>query len=115
MPLSSPCHAVSVPLSPMPKGWWAKAGLPISSNGTTAMAATRRVRGEAENVFKSRSSSVMVLAGVLTDAGGAGALQLRDSDGFSPFFPRFHQRLIPAETRQTNLGECTAVDPLSWA
>lgn len=57
----------------------------------------------------------MVLAGVLTDAGGAGALQLRDSDGFSPFFPRFHQRLIPAETRQTNLGECTAVDPLSWA
>ena len=57
----------------------------------------------------------MVLAGVLTDAGGAGALQLRDSDGFAPFFPRFHQRLIPAETRQTNLGECTAVDPLPWA
>ncbi len=52
----------------------------------------------------------MVLAGVLTDAGGAGALQLRDSDGFAPFFPRFHQRLIPAETRQANLGECTAID-----
>ncbi len=52
----------------------------------------------------------MVLAGVLTDAGGAGVLQLRDSDGFAPFFPRFHQRLIPAETRQTNLGECTAID-----
>jgi hypothetical protein len=42
-------------------------------------------------------------AGVLTDDGSAGltdgvASQLRDSDGFSPLFPRFHQRLIPADT-----------------
>ncbi|QNI43380.1 ABC transporter/ substrate binding / possibly Mndomain protein [Synechococcus sp. A15-28] len=42
---------------------------------------------------------MVVLAGVLTDAGGAGRSQLRDSDGFAPVFPRFHQRLIPAETR----------------
>ena len=56
----------------------------------------------------------MFLAGVLTDAGGAGVLQLRDSDGFAPFFPRFHQRLIPAETRQTNLGERSSLDLLCW-
>ncbi|QNJ03505.1 ABC transporter/ substrate binding / possibly Mndomain protein [Synechococcus sp. PROS-U-1] len=40
----------------------------------------------------------VVLAGVLTDVGRAGVSQLRDSDGFTPLFPRFHQRLIPADT-----------------
>ena len=44
---------------------------------------------------------VVFLAGVLTFSTKGGASQLRDSDGFSPCFPRFHQRLIPAETRQT--------------
>ncbi|QNI73177.1 ABC transporter/ substrate binding / possibly Mndomain protein [Synechococcus sp. NOUM97013] len=44
---------------------------------------------------------VVFLAGVLTFSTNGGASQLRDSDGFSPCFPRFHQRLIPAETRQT--------------
>ncbi len=44
---------------------------------------------------------VVILAGVLTFSTCGGALQLRDSDGFSPRFPRFHQRLIPAETRHT--------------
>ena len=31
------------------------------------------------------------------------ASQLRDSDGFSPFFPRFLQWLIPTETRNHTL------------
>ncbi len=28
-------------------------------------------------------------------------LQLRDSDGFTPYFPRYLQRLIPFETKST--------------
>lgn len=57
---------------------------------------------------------VVFLAGVLTFSTKGGASQLRDSDGFSPCFPRFHQRLIPAETRQTNLGERSSLDLLCW-
>ena len=45
-----------------------------------------------------RSASFGGLAGVLTDPERLGGLQLRDSDGFPPFFPRFLQRLIPTET-----------------
>ena len=45
-----------------------------------------------------RSASFGGLAGVLTDPERLGGLQLRDSDGFSPFFPRFLQWLIPTET-----------------
>ena len=52
---------------------------------------------------KSRSSSVEGLAGVLTDVSLGDALQLRDSDGFSPLFPRFHQQLLTAETRNLTL------------
>ena len=47
---------------------------------------------------------VVFLAGVLTFSTKGGASQLRDSDGFSPCFPRFLQRLIPAETRPTFLA-----------
>ena len=53
--------------------------------------------------FKSRSSSVKGLAGVLTDDSHGDASQLRDSDGLSPLFPRFHQQLITAETRNLTL------------
>ena len=52
---------------------------------------------------KSRSSSVEGLAGVLTDDSRGDASQLRDSDGLSPLFPRFHQHLITAETRNLTL------------
>ncbi|QNJ15105.1 hypothetical protein SynA18461_02488 [Synechococcus sp. A18-46.1] len=55
---------------------------------------------------------MVVLAGILLTPAGPDASQLRDSDGFAPFFPRFHQRLIPAETRQANLGECSSLDLL---
>ena len=50
-----------------------------------------------------RSASFGGLAGVLTDPERLGGLQLRDSDGFSPFFPRFLQWLIPTETRNHTL------------
>ena len=52
---------------------------------------------------KDRSSSVEGLAGVLTDDSRGDASQLRDSDGFSPLFPRFHQQLLTAETRNLTL------------
>jgi hypothetical protein len=52
---------------------------------------------------KSRSSSVNGLAGVLTDDSHGDASQLRDSDGFAPLFPRFHQQLFTAETRNFTL------------
>jgi hypothetical protein len=52
---------------------------------------------------KSRSSSVEGLAGVLTDDSHGDASQLRDSDGFAPLFPRFHQRLLTAETSELTL------------
>jgi len=52
---------------------------------------------------KDRSSSVEGLAGVLTDDSRGDASQLRDSDGFSPLFPRFLQRLLTAETRDLTL------------
>ena len=52
---------------------------------------------------KSRSSSVEGLAGVLTDDSLGDASQLRDSDGLSPLFPRFHQQLLTAETRDLTL------------
>ena len=52
---------------------------------------------------KSRSSSVEGLAGVLTDDSHGDASQLRDSDGLSPLFPRFHQQLLTAETRNLTL------------
>jgi hypothetical protein len=42
-----------------------------------------------------RSSSVVDLAGVLTDVSRRDASQLRDSDGITPFFPRFLLRLTP--------------------
>jgi hypothetical protein len=53
---------------------------------------------------KSRSSSFEGLAGVLTDDSHGDASQLRDSDGIAPLFPRFHQQLITAETRDLTLG-----------
>lgn len=37
-------------------------------------------------------------AGILTES--VGSSQLRDSDGFSPFFPRFLLWLIPTETSE---------------
>ena len=52
---------------------------------------------------KSRSSSVEGLAGVLTDDSHGDASQLRDSDGLAPLFPRFHQQLLTAETRDFTL------------
>ena len=52
---------------------------------------------------KSRSSSVEGLAGVLTDGSRGDASQLRDSGGLSPLFPRFHQQLFTAETRNLTL------------
>ena len=57
---------------------------------------------------KSRSSSVEGLAGVLTDDSLGDASQLRDSDGLSPLFPRFHQQLLTAETRNHTLRAALA-------
>ena len=57
--------------------------------------------------FKSRSSSVEGLAGVLTDDPNGDASQLRDSDGFAPLFPRFHQQLLTAETSDLTLRAAT--------
>ena len=57
---------------------------------------------------KSRSSSVEGLAGVLTDGSRGDASQLRDSDGLSPLFPRFHQQLLTAETRNHTLRAALA-------
>ncbi len=54
-----------------------------------------------------RSTSLGILAGVLTHPERLGDSQLRDSDGFAPFFPRFLQRLIPTETSELTLQiEC---------
>lgn len=88
----------------MPKGWCAKAGLPRRSRGMIPKATHLNGRWQAWiEKFKSRSSSVEGLAGVLTDDSHGDASQLRDSDGLSPFFPRFHQQLVTAETRGLTL------------
>ena len=72
-------------------------------------AVMRRVLVVAGTKVKGRSSSVEGLAGVLTDARSADVSQLRDSDGFAPFFPRFHQQLVPADTSESNVGGAGAM------
>ena len=42
--------------------------------------------------------TLLNLAGILTDS-QMRTSQLRDSDGFPPFFPRYLQQLIPTETK----------------